>query len=262
MDLLDQDLSSSDEWETIDGNKILDNIENGNEQDVDNETNTENNSNDDILESNLDPDNMEESNDDNELNTENNSDDQFEAGDSQDLDNDSMDENNDAEISDNNNQMDDDNDQTENGDNVENKVTEPHIITQEEWEKLQRIQRKMMIKDPKMLPMKRKLEQIYDMEIQPGTIEGFKKRRKITKEEKINSILEGRDEATLNLKPDFKSRTNEEKKKTKNYNMLRQKALQKMRYSGSLKRKRFGSHIQKRHSQRIDKHRKWHNKKK
>jgi len=118
-----------------------------------------------------------------------------------------------------------------------------------------------MTRDPKILPLKRKLEQIYDMEVQPGTIEGFQKRRKITKEEKVKSIVDGRDEATSNLKPEFKSKTNEEKKKSKNYNMLRQKALQKMRYAGSLKRKRFGKHIQKRQSQRIDKHRKWHNKK-
>lgn len=283
MELLDQDTSSDGEWETIDGdgNQItddqLDNIENSNEQDMnDNETKTENNSDDDQLESNnMDQDmedNMEENND-NEQEMDDlydSDDDQIDTGDIQDNvnmdenDEDNDVENNDVEFSENNNQIDDqDDDQTEHmGDEItENKNTEPHVITQEEWEKLQRIQKRMMTKDPKMLPLKRKLEQIYDMEIEPGTIEGFKRRRKVTKEDKLKSILEGRDDATLNQKPDFKSKTNEEKKKNKNYNMLRQKALQKLRYSGSLKRKRFGKHIQKRQSQRIDKHRKWHNKK-
>jgi len=117
-------------------------------------------------------------------------------------------------------------------------------------------------KDPNKFPLKRKIEQLYDLEIDENTIEGFKKKRKLTKKERMEVIQSGRDEAQRNSKPEGKSRTNEEKRKGKNYVMMKQKALQKLRYSNSLKKKKFGNHIAKRSSQRINKHRKWHNKSK
>jgi len=52
------------------------------------------------------------------------------------------------------------------------------FLSQEEWEKLQRIQKKLATKDPSKLSLKRKLEQLYDLEVDSETIEGLKKRRK------------------------------------------------------------------------------------
>jgi len=74
----------------------------------------------------------------------------------------------------------------------------------------------------------------------------------------VESILEGREEKPMNQKPENKSKTNSEKKKTKPYSMLRQKSLQKLRQSGKQRKNRLSKHIEKKNT--ANKHRRWHNK--
>jgi len=121
--------------------------------------------------------------------------------------------------------------------NTENNV-KYKILTQEDWEKIQEIQNNQVYKDHTKVPLKRKLEQLYDFEIDSKTITGFQKKRKTNKEEKLESVLDGRMEFEVKKKPQFKSKTNDEKKKTKPYNMLRHKALSKMTLSNSQKKRK------------------------
>jgi len=134
------------------------------------------------------------------------------------------------------------------------------ILSQEDLDKIQHIQNKLISsKDGhSRIPLKRKLEQIYDFEIDPDTIQGYrKKKKKKNKEERVESLVEGREEFVTKAKPQHKSKTNTEKKKTKPYAMLRQKALHKMSRSNSYKKKILSRHIERKRVRNT--HRKWHN---
>jgi len=70
-----------------------------------------------------------------------------------------------------------------------------------------------LTKDHSRVPLKRKLEHLYDFEIDSETIEGYKKRRKQNKEERVESILEGREEYVGRSKPQEKIKNKRRKEK-------------------------------------------------
>jgi len=100
------------------------------------------------------------------------------------------------------------------------------------------------------------------MEIDADKIEGYRKRMRKTKEEKIEAVTEGREEAQRNRKPENKSKTNDEKKKNKPFAMTRYRNLYKQKLKGSQKKLNFTKHLEKRSNQKVNKHRKWHKKSK
>eukprot|EP01130_Rhizamoeba_saxonica_P013639 TRINITY_DN5836_c1_g1_i1.p1 TRINITY_DN5836_c1_g1~~TRINITY_DN5836_c1_g1_i1.p1 ORF type:complete len:666 (-),score=149.47 TRINITY_DN5836_c1_g1_i1:1927-3699(-) len=123
-------------------------------------------------------------------------------------------------------------------------IATTRILTDDEFNKIKIIQSK-----------KRKLEDLYDDEMDEDDIIGYVKRRKNTKEDRMNSIYEGRDEWSRKTKADKLSLTNKEKSKRKNYGMMRQKALTKMKRSSRTKAQIRLNHIER--SKKGNSHRKW-----
>ena len=95
-------------------------------------------------------------------------------------------------------------------------------------------------------------------DLDPEDIEGFKKKARRTLEERLESVKAGRDEAKRKFEFGRKrvggSKTNDEKRKTKNFAMVRAKALTKLRRSGSQKLRVKKKHLSKLKSQRMNKH--------
>jgi protein SDA1 len=130
------------------------------------------------------------------------------------------------------------------------------ILSQEDLDKINDIQMKLLNKDHTRVPIKRKLEQLYDFEIDSETIQGYRKRRKKNKEERIEDLNELKEEWEITQKPQHKSKTNAEKKKTKPYSMLRHKALKKVSRSCNQKKRILSRHIERRRVRNT--HRTWH----
>jgi len=99
---------------------------------------------------------------------------------------------------------------------------------------------------------------MLDNEIDPTDLEGYQKKARRTREEKLASVKEGREEQKRKFEFGRKrvggSTTNIEKIKNKNFGMLRAKAMRKLFRSGGQKLKVRTAHIAKLKSQRMDKH--------
>eukprot|EP01129_Flabellula_baltica_P004309 TRINITY_DN148_c0_g2_i1.p1 TRINITY_DN148_c0_g2~~TRINITY_DN148_c0_g2_i1.p1 ORF type:complete len:685 (-),score=149.52 TRINITY_DN148_c0_g2_i1:32-2053(-) len=104
------------------------------------------------------------------------------------------------------------------------------LMSQEDWERLQEVQRRMIEKNPEQFGTKRRLAELYDVdldeEIDPESLRGPLKRSKATKEERVMSAKEGVKEFKLERKKgDNLSRTNMENKKNKAYGMIKHKKV-------------------------------------
>jgi len=131
------------------------------------------------------------------------------------------------------------------------------IFTDEDFEKIKYLREKQA-QQSEPSGRKRKHEEIIDQGVDPEDIEGYKKKARRTLEERVESVKAGRDEQRRKFEFGRKrvggSKTNIEKRKTKNFGMTRVKALTKLRRSGSQKRLVKKKHLSKIKSQRMNKH--------
>jgi len=137
------------------------------------------------------------------------------------------------------------------------------ILSEEDWVKIRYIQEhKKKLQEKGVIPVlkKRKFEAVTK-DVDAETISGWQKKRRLTKQERINATKESQEENALDkkhytygMRKQGASSTNYEKRKSKPYSMVRHKALAKQRRSAIQKIKMKEKHIRKLASQKLDPH--------
>eukprot|EP01128_Nolandella_sp_AFSM9_P009391 TRINITY_DN5997_c0_g1_i1.p1 TRINITY_DN5997_c0_g1~~TRINITY_DN5997_c0_g1_i1.p1 ORF type:complete len:729 (-),score=208.58 TRINITY_DN5997_c0_g1_i1:182-2338(-) len=139
-------------------------------------------------------------------------------------------------------------------------IDQTRILTDEDWAKLRYLKQKHDAQGTgRMKARKRKLQELRETDVDMDALVGPQKRSKRNYEERLETVLAGREEHKRKFEFGRKrvggSRTNREKTKNKPYAMMRQKAMSKLTRSSGQKNKVKAAHVEKAKQQRLKKQR-------